>query len=227
MRVPLSLTIGAIACVTITYGFVKVSNVSFDSRGHSDQVEQQFQATWNANKQDEQSRTQLAWLCCETRRYGDARKIFEKLHAARSVGTAYSAAYASDFDNMAQVEIGDTKFDKAYELYQEKLAYDQRFVQPDAAQLVADRNAIAVTEAMMAQVRSNHKDWNTDMLNRADADLKAALATTKDPAHKLICKENALLVAEQRGDLGAIEAGRRDVDEARSHLRVTVAKPPY
>jgi hypothetical protein len=128
---------------------------------------------------------------------------------------------------MAQVEIGDTKFDKAWELYQAKLAYDQRLLQPGSPQLTADRTAIAATETMMAQIRGNHRDWHQDMLRRADADLKAAAAGAKDPATILLCKENAYELAEQRGDMAGIEASRRDVEEARSRMKVSVPSPPY
>lgn len=222
MRTPIILTIASLACLTITLGFVKGSNIAFDNKGHHDKVEADFKEAWAAGKPDEESRTKLAWLCCETARYNDARKIFAELHASRKADSAYSPEYSSDFDKMAQVEILDTKFEEALRLYQAKLAYDQRFRQAGDARIAADRNNIAVAEAMIAQSKANDKPQSQEALSKADADLHAAAGGAKDVAHDLIVKENALLIAEQRGDIAAIRAARREVEAARSRMKIAV-----
>jgi hypothetical protein len=219
MRTPLVLTITALACLTITYSFVRSSNIAFDSIGHADQVESEFKAAWAAGKSDEESREKLAWLCCETRRVDDARKIFAALHAGHNQHDAWSAQYSADFGKMAQVEICAAKFDAALRLYEEQLQYDSRFLPPTSAELKRDRNNFAIAHSLIAQTKSNDKTASEQHWQKADEALQQA---SGDGVHKLLGLQTALVLAQERGDRSEIDQARKAVEAARSGMKLSV-----
>lgn len=221
MRAQLVLTIAAVACLTITLGFVRAATVTFDGKGPSDEVDAAFHATWKEGKKDEASREKLAWLCCQTQRVDDARKLFAQIHAQRKATETWSSAYSNDFGNMAQVEICATKFADALRFYEEQLDYDARFLPESSPQIKRDRMNLALVHALVAQTKSNDKAQQDPELAKADEALRQAASGTSG-THELMRRQTELILAEERGDLDEIRKVRKAVEESRNEMHVKV-----
>jgi hypothetical protein len=227
MRTPIFLTLAAVACITVTISFVRASDIEFGTgNGHEDQVQSEFQRAWKENKQDEASRENLAWLCCETKHYDDALKILKQLQDGRAAAAAssYLPAYSDDFAKQARVQICAAKFAEALRLYEAQLAYDRRFLAPSSPQLRRDFNNIALVKTLVGQTISDPEKRDAHWTAADENMAEAAQQAGSDPARQVIVKQNQLVLAQARGDRKLAQTYKHELQSLRANMNLKV--PP-
>lgn len=206
---------------------MRASNLAFNNEPPDQLAEAAYQKAFAERKQDIASKENLCWLCCETRRFADARAILIELQLRYisdfDVDNKYSLAYSQNLAKRAQVELCAIDFPKAAKLFKQKLAYDQKFLSAEDPIIAGDQSNIASAQFLAGQTMIDSTQRNDSWIEaEVGWDKASAVKTKLDPLHQLCLAQNLLCLAQGRNDSVSATTHRTEVQNLRSKLGVKV-----